>query len=453
MLKRSLGVTLLEMIITMGIMSMLMVGIVRMMDTATEDAKASVTALHLKTIGDSANAYIKDNYSTITAVATATTPVLLRVSDLVASGHLTGGATAVNPRGQTTCVLVLEPTANNLLGVVVTEGGDTIDDLTLGQIAATVGGSGGGIYSTNTAQFRGAMGGWQLAIGNFANPNHLGQKCDSTAGNITLSAGHPVMALWFVDGADSSATLYRDAVPGNPSLNTMNTPILLGAGAIQTAGTACTTNGALGRDANGAVLACDSGTWKTGGSSFWQDPVANFAALPTCNAAALGQTRVVRTPTTGTGARAYTCNGSGTWQPLGVDDSGNMTVAGTATIDKLSGNLEITTTVTAGAACSPNGRIAKDSTGLILSCQSGVWRKGLPNVITCPSSQSLYYLDSNGNMGCRSSTSVAVAGSLCGFNDGAGGVITCQGSVPPSCPSGYTWWRSPSIGVWFCYKL
>lgn len=373
------GVTLLELLISIVILSGAVVVLYRLIDTSVQDTKSSVTALHVRTVGDAAMSYIKDNYGAITGVATASQPVLLRVADMVTTGHLTHGASAVNPRRQSTCVLILQPRANQLLALVVTEGGDTIDDITLGQIAATIGGAGGGIYSSAPTVMRGAMGGWEMAFGAFANPNHLGQRCDGSAGAVQFSAGRPVMALWFADGAAASATLHRDAVPGNPSLNTMNTPILMGAGTIQSEGGSCATNGALGRNAAGAVLACESGQWRKGGSAFWQDPVASFAQLPACNAASLGHTRVVRTPTIGSGARAYSCNGAGTWQALGINDTGNIDIPGTATIsqatiNRIGGNLEVTTVATQGSACAPNGRIARDANGLLLSCQSGSWQ-------------------------------------------------------------------------------
>jgi prepilin-type N-terminal cleavage/methylation domain-containing protein len=408
------GVTLIELIIAISIMAAVTVGVNSLVTRSLDDTQASVTALHLKTVGDAANEYIKENYAAVTGVATPTAPALIRVSDLIAGGYLTAGYAVKNPRNQDTCVLVLEPSANNLTGLVVTEGGDTIDDLTLGQIASTIGGAGGGVYSTANTTVRGAMGGYSFAVGSFANANNLTQKCDGTAGTPAIAAGHPMMALWFADGNAMSSTLYRDAVPGNPALNTMNTPIIMGAGTVQAANGACTTIGAMGRDNTGKVLMCDGSNWKTQGSSFWNDPVANFAALPTCNAASAWQTRIVQTPTVGTGARPYTCNGAGTWQPLAVNDSGNLVIAGTATaatlsvtgnstlagnltvngntslgdaatdtvnipgtatINKLAGNLEVTSTATEGTACSPNGRIARDANGLILSCQSGSWKK------------------------------------------------------------------------------
>jgi prepilin-type N-terminal cleavage/methylation domain-containing protein len=367
------GVTLLELLISLSVMSGVVVGITQLVQDAGDDTRASVTALHTRTVGDAASAYIKDNYAAITAVATATAPVLIRVPDLIAAGYLTPGFSVTNPSRQATCVVVLEPTANRLSGMVLTEGGDAIDDLTLGQVAATIGGAGGGLYSTAPTTATGAMGGYSFAVGAYANPNSLGQRCDGTAGNIAISAGHPVMALAYADAAQGASTLYRDAVPGNPSLNTMNTPILMGAGSQQTVGAACTTVGAIASSSTGAVLSCESGVWKQGGSAFWADPVANAAGMPACTAALLNQTRVVQTPSVGTGPRAFTCNGAGSWLPLAVDDLGNLAVAGTATM----GGLALTTINVENTACPLNGRVARNAAGATLHCESGVWRRGV----------------------------------------------------------------------------
>lgn len=360
MFRKQKGVTLIEVIVSLGIIATITAGVVALTDQSSSDTRAAVTALHLKTVGEAANEYIKDNYTAIVGAATATAPVLVRVSDLIAGGYLSAGFSVSNARQQNTCVLVLEPTANNLIGMVVTEGGDTIDDLTLGQIAATVGAAGGGIYSTAGTTFRGAMGGWSVPVGSYANANHLGQKCNGTAGVISLAAGHPVMALWFADGPTASATLYRNLVPGNEGLNTMQTPILMGAGTVQVVGDPCVNVRALGSDTNGKVLSCQDGTWKEQGSRFWRDPVANFASLPACAAANTGETRVVMGYATAPKQRLFSCDGTA-WVATAVDDNGLMTA----------GKYMVNDVVTEGTACTPNGLIAKDATGLLLSCQSG----------------------------------------------------------------------------------
>lgn len=434
MFRKQRGLTLLEVLVSLGIMATIMTGVVALTNQQSEDTRASVTALHLKTVGDAANEYIKDNYASLTGIATATNPALIRVSDLIAGGYLSAGYSVPNVRQQDACVLVLEPTPNNLAGMVVTEGGDTIDDLTLGQVAATIGAAGGGIYSTDTTTFRGSMGGWNTPIGNFANANHLAQKCNGTAGAITLAAGHPVMALWFADGASVSATLYRDAVPGNPTLNTMNTPILMGAGTVQSKDTACASKGALGRDSDGKVLTCvdNAGSLKwasSGGSSpYWGDPVDQAAVMPACTAANANETRVRYGYTTAPTRRIFTCDGA-SWVALGVDHAGNLTVPGGITMSNGStisspgrlhieatenlylkpwagagqvivggggGNGQLTTTgrlttneyvqingnAVENTACAPNGLVGRDTTGLLLSCQSGVWKKASGGTIS-----------------------------------------------------------------------
>jgi prepilin-type N-terminal cleavage/methylation domain-containing protein len=381
------GATLLELIIALAIMSGIMTGLYQLVDTFNQNTKSAVVSQHMSTVGQAAQAYIKDNYAAVAAVATAGTPALIRVSTLIATNYLQNGFTTSNAYNQNVCVLVLQPAANQLAALVVAEGGTTIDDLTLGQIAATMGASGGGVYSTAATTLKGAMGGWSTAVGNFANANNLGLKCDGTAGNVTIAAGHPIQALWFANGDVTAGFLYRNSVPGRPELNQMQTALDMNNNALNnvatvalttavTQGDACTA-GLVARDAAGAVMSCQGGTYQPQGSAYWKDPVANFAALPTCDAAAAWQTRVAQTPTTGTGARAYTCNGAGTWQALGIDNSGNITIAGTATINAMNGNLQVTATATDSTACAGEGRLAMSTvtSGLMLSCQSSVWKK------------------------------------------------------------------------------
>jgi len=375
------GVTLIEVLASLTVIAALTAGVARLMDQYGDDTKSAITAQHISAVGMAAQAYIKDNYAVIQAAATPTTPALITVPMLVATGYLSPGYSTANNYGQSTCVLVLEPTANMLNGLVVTEGGTTINDLTLGSIAGLVGANGGGVYSDSPTLLRGAMGAWATLIGNYANANASGQKCDGTAGTPSITAGHPIMALWFSNGDVSSGFIHRNAVAGHPELNTMNTPLLMSATTVVTPGTACTDNGAIARNTNGAVMSCQSLIWKSQGSAYWEDPVATYSALPVCSATNAWQTRVVEIPTTGSGPRAFTCDGS-SWKALALDDAGsltipaNLTVGGTATLNALNGNLQVTATAVEGGACSGEGRIAASTTtsGLLLSCQSSTWK-------------------------------------------------------------------------------
>lgn len=377
-MTKQTGVTLIEVVIALGIMSIVVAGTAALIDRSSADTRAAVAAQQLRTVGDAANAYIKDNYTAVAANATTTQPALIRVSDLVAGGYLTTGTTAANAYQQNQCVLVLEPTPNNFTALVVTEGGTAVDDITLGGLAGLIGAAGGAIYSTDATTVRGAMGGWSIATGNYANANHLNQHCDGTAGTVSLAAGHPAEALWFANGNITSGFLYRAAVPGHPELNTMDTPLQLGAGTIQTSGGACIAGdlGKLARDSLGKVLMCDGSNWKQQASAFWGDPVQRVTdpdgagaitglSTTTCNASLAGQVRMVlqnAAGTTLTPPRDYACDGS-SWKPVGIDDQGLLTIPGIVTENTACPN---------GAA--DNGRVGRDATGLILSCQSGRWK-------------------------------------------------------------------------------
>lgn len=481
--KRQSGITLLEILASVGIMAAVIAGVARLADQYVDDTKSALVAQQVVAVGNAAQAYIKDNYTTVMGNATATTPALITVPMLTAAGYLQTGFATKNTYGHDLCVLVLEPSANNLNALVVTEGGTAIDDLTLGSVAVGIGAAGGGVYSSASTTLRGAMGGWSMAVGSYANANNANQKCNGTGGTPTIAAGHPVMALWFSNGDVTSGFLYRNSVPGRPELNTMNTPLVMNS--IQTAGGACTTTGAIARDNTGGILTCQSATWKTaGGSMYWRDPVANYAALP-ASGDPVGAVRV----TTNTG-RAFMWTG-GAWAALSVDQNGNLTVPGTLTaaggkviawnsvgeggvlqlvgdngvsmylesqngkfrlmnspwsaevfsVDQ-AGNvvangrlatneyLQLNATVTEGSACSPNGLVSRDTNGLLLSCQSGSWRSQYetagPNFVKFPSGVIIHW-------GTYTSTS---AGSDKTWAGGFSFPATVY-SMVNNCPKGY----------------
>lgn len=442
MRRSQIGMTLLELVISLGLMAGVMTGLYTLVDTFNQNTRAAVVSQHMSTVGQAAQAYIKDNYAAVSAVATATTPALIRISTLTGANYLQTGYTVANTYNQNVCVLVLQPVANQLAALVVAEGGSTIDDLSLGQIAALMGAAGGGVYSTATTTLKGAMGGWSTAVGNFANANAAGLHCDGTAGTVSVASGRPIMALWFAGGDVTSGFLYRNAVAGHPELNQMQTTLDMNSNAITNAATiglntvvvasgACTTNGVVARDATGGVMSCVSGAWKAAGGGYWKDPVANYASLPAASNT-VGDVRL----TTDT-SRAFSWTGAA-WKALALDQLGRLIATGAqSTYGQLTiqggetngwsginfkdtagtnvgtlmmrtdfagfynnldtawnwyvdnsgnsiqpgnaqaGTLQVNTAVAEGSACSPDGKIAKSSatSGLLLSCQSGVWKK------------------------------------------------------------------------------
>ena len=411
------GVTLLEVLISIGVMSLLAVTLGSVANDSVRNIKEQNTAQYQKTVMSAAASWIKDNYSTVQATATPTAPHTLTVATLVAAKYLPAGFLNVNPFNQTTCILTLEPVANKLETVVVTEDGVEISQGRIPTIANLVGATGGFILPDGvTAQ--GSFGAWSRNIATFTAVN-----CSGTA----ASKNHLAGAL-FLDGNNLlNNYVSRSAVPGHPEANTMTTPLIISS--VQAAGDACTTTGSITTAADGTVLTCQSGTYQPQGSAYWKDPVANFAALPACNAASTWQTRIVQTPTTGTGPRAYTCDAV-SWKALAVDNTGNLSLPGTATV----GKVQVNDVVTENTACASNGLVARDATGLLLSCQSSVWKKASGSGYQYGGVFSQDYCGSQG----------------WSPNPFTGGY---------SCPTGYTYQTPPYVHAgsicvqfFFCYK-
>jgi hypothetical protein len=379
-------------------------------------------AEHVQVVADATTRWVKDNYSTISAAAAPT--VEYDATATLGGGYLPPGFDPVSPFGQSYSIRIYKAAPTTLQTMIVGTGGSTIGELDLRRIAQLVGAKGGYISAADTTKAQGSYGGWAMPFANFG---------------TSPGAGKIVAALFFQDGGAVSDYVYRNAVPGHPELNTMTTPLVMGS--VQAVGTSCATTGAISQDGNGAVVSCQSGVWKTQGATYWQDPVATFAALPVCNAASAWQTRVVTSPSVGSGPRPYTCDGSA-WQALAINDLGNLvvpgsaslgsaTISGTASIAALAGNLQVTTSATDNTACVGEGRIATSSTfsGLILSCQHGIWKRSsgatAPPVVTPSTSCSA---GERGNQ-------VLV------FEPGAGS--SCEGCsiIPPSLYAGTCDWK------------
>lgn len=166
---------------------------------------------------------------------------------------------------------------------------------------------------------------------------------------------------------------------------------ILGNLKIVGAGTACPANSLGISDgsngvAAGAVLACQGGSWKSTltlpGTTIYADSGAEttyggftvrgskngYSGINFKNSAGSNAGTLMMHPSYSGFYNAADNN----WRWY-TDDSGNTQQAGTATM----ANAVITGTAVVGGACSQNGKVAQDGTGLLLSCQSGVWKSQL----------------------------------------------------------------------------
>ncbi len=365
------GITLVESIATLGIMSAVAVGTVMMSSQYSEDTRTTGAAEHMKTIAEAASLYVRDNRAAMMSQASATTPVMISTAVLSAAGYLPPGFSSLNAFRQNVCALVLEPSTGVLNTLAVAENASAataLDDVTLAHFASLMGSAGGGRFASDTANLTGTGGAWSMPVTTFDNrANTAGRRCDgATAGAVQIVNGTPVLAYWMAatDTADPGF-LSRDIVPGNPGANTMQTNINMGGNRISnlnavTIDAACgagVNNGEIASGPNGEVVTCVAGLWKSPGRAYWGAVVGTFSALPACNATNLGETRRV-TDING----VFLCNGL-RWDaalntsnnfvlPQHLQVAGNATISGNASI---SGNAVVAGYTTLQGSAQVNG--------------------------------------------------------------------------------------------------
>uniref|UniRef100_UPI000846C44F shufflon system plasmid conjugative transfer pilus tip adhesin PilV n=1 Tax=Burkholderia cenocepacia TaxID=95486 RepID=UPI000846C44F len=369
-MKRSLksqrgAITFVETLGVLIVASLLMPSILGWLTDDADSKLDRATADHDKQVVLAAVQYIKDNYATVLASATATTPATITVPMLQSQypQMFATGFSVRNPYGQTVTAQAYQPTAGMLDTIIVTSGGQTISEGNMRKIAQLIGGAGGYVSSTNPNVANGMYGAW-------------GPKTIPTTPG-TPGAGHMVYSLMFQNGSLVSDYLYRKSVPGHPELNQMNTAIDMGGNNVNNAATV-----------NAQKVVAPAGNNVQVGNSYYYGDGANSAirqsgALYVQNQAGTGSAPI----NSGTANISGDVNASGNANIGGnvtaggsvqgsyLRSTGNAQVDGSLQVNGNSssnGYVVSNQNVTAGSACSPNGAMANSGAGPLF-CQSGVW--------------------------------------------------------------------------------
>ncbi|NVE00140.1 shufflon system plasmid conjugative transfer pilus tip adhesin PilV [Massilia sp. BJB1822] len=347
----------------LAIGSALVAGIAVLVESSLEESRAEQAALYQAQMTAAAAKYINiyANYDQLLKLTNGGAPTAITADTLKTDNHLPQNVQAANAYGQTPCVLIRQSKPGQLDALVVGEGGRDIPAKSIAAVAAGAGPGAGYIPADAPTIARGAFSSWSQPLAGFK-----AAKCSATA----VAANRLASALFFNGpGQLASDFVYRKALPGRPELNQMHTPLHMRAQAVENSSDAlcvagdATTYGRIAVDASGGLLNCKLGVWRGAGGS-WKDPVSSFLALP----ASGNQTGDVRL-TLDTG-RAFSWNGA-SWAALAVDEEGNLTVPGRVTADQ----MLLERVVVHHNACEPEGLLARDAAGLLLSCQRGKWRK------------------------------------------------------------------------------
>ncbi|MBS9759831.1 shufflon system plasmid conjugative transfer pilus tip adhesin PilV [Pseudomonas mosselii] len=192
-----------------------------------------IAAEQQRTVADAFAKYLKDNYAVVLSNAGPTTPVQVTVDMMQNTKYLPAGFSSTNSFGQTIVGLARRLNANQLEAIVVTTGGQAIPELGIRSIAEHLGGPGGFISALKPGVIQGIRGGWELALSNYG---------------INPGQGHTASALFLMDGDLANDYLYRNAVPGHPEYNRMNTAIDMGGNDINNARAVTATNDITSKD-------------------------------------------------------------------------------------------------------------------------------------------------------------------------------------------------------------
>ncbi|EAY8037164.1 shufflon system plasmid conjugative transfer pilus tip adhesin PilV [Salmonella enterica] len=306
-----------------------------------------VVAMQTNRFTQAATSYVGRYYPTVLASATTTTPVVVTTQMLKNTGLLPASFSETNSYGQQYQAMIVRNQQNQALlqGMVVSRGGHAMPFTALNQISKDItAGFGGYVEDGQTAV--GAMRSWRIALSSYG---------------TSTGRGHLAVLLSTDDlsGArEDGDRLYRFQVNGRPDLNKMHTAIDMGGNNLNNAGTVAAQNGNFGVSlvSNGPVTAGgdirSTGGWiVTRSGKGWMDETHGGGFYMSDN----DWVRSVNNKGIYTGGQVK--GGS-------VRSDSDLAAGGILKLDQVN---------VAGTWCPQNGAISHDSTGGILSCQSGRW--------------------------------------------------------------------------------
>lgn len=355
------GFTLVEMSIVLLISAVIASAAIPEIVAVARDNKAQKIAAQMNNIGGATSTLISSSFDAIIAggaVVGFANPLSPTVPELVAKGYLANNAVnnSLVPSGFN--VLISKTPAGcvapacDLNYLVYPSAGMTKngspDVLLAAKVSEKLGGNGGTSVDATPSTISGPNGSW-------------------TASN-PLGAIQAVVALQGGFGAQGLSQFVR---MGDTRTVTLNGGLINNGNATITGTTTSPT-----LSVGGSTITASTGGFGaltvTGNKNGWGG--INFQTSPGVSAGTLMQ----RADYSG----IYNPGDTG-WAQLTQYNAGaagtanGLTYMGTANAPQVvATNAQINGTATVGAGCTPNGLIARDGVGLILSCQSGSWKAG-----------------------------------------------------------------------------
>ncbi|WP_134722850.1 shufflon system plasmid conjugative transfer pilus tip adhesin PilV [Escherichia coli] len=348
MKKTDKGVSLLEVLLVIGIMVMVIPKVYENIENHLNNVRWQNAAEHANTYNTAVRNYVADNASTLLA---GSLPKTITPATLIQKGYLKSGFSESNFGQSYITGIAKNSKTSRLEALTCSNGGQSLSEAGMRSVASMIEGLGG--YINSSKQAIGAGGGWSDT------PSNYGLNC---------ATGHIAMALVGADLQESDR-LYRYSITNRPDLNRMHTAIDMNSNNLNNVGTLNGNAAALSGDIsarNGTFSGAISGNTATTNG----DITSNNGWLVTKNSKGWMNSTYGGGWYMSDSTWLRSVNNKGIY-------TGGQVKGGTVRADGrlYTGEyLQLEKTATAGASCSPNGLVGRDSTGAILSCQSGVWR-------------------------------------------------------------------------------
>ncbi|EJJ6850758.1 shufflon system plasmid conjugative transfer pilus tip adhesin PilV [Escherichia coli] len=348
MKKTDKGVSLLEVLLVIGIMVMVIPKVYENIENHLNNVRWQNAAEHANTYNTAVRNYVADNASTLLA---GSLPKTITPATLIQKGYLKSGFSESNFGQSYITGIAKNSKTSRLEALTCSNGGQSLSEAGMRSVASMIEGLGG--YINSSKQAIGAGGGWSDT------PSNYGLNC---------ATGHIAMALVGADLQESDR-LYRYSITNRPDLNRMHTAIDMNSNNLNNVGTLNGNAAALSGDIsarNGTFSGAISGNTATTNG----DITSNNGWLVTKNSKGWMNSTYGGGWYMSDSSWLRSVNNKGIY-------TGGQVKGGTVRADGrlYTGEyLQLEKTATAGASCSPNGLVGRDSTGAILSCQSGTWR-------------------------------------------------------------------------------
>lgn len=315
----------------------------------SDKTRATVAAAHAKRVQQAVNLFIKDNHAAIAATATATTPYIFGVPELISAGYLPSGFSNQNGFSATYQTRVFEPATDKLSSMTYLVGGVKITKSLARSIALGIGAD-GGIIEGSKAQ--GSLGGWMVNLSSF--------------GSYNPGEGSVVIAGFYDDGVKISDYLYRKAVPGHPELNTMSTALDMGGNNVNNAAVVSTStlNATNTNSTNITGTNVNAQTTRTAGETYTGGWFRTTGDSGWYNEK--------------WGGGLYMSDSSWirAWADKSIYTGGQVQAGSLQSNGRLTANefVQINGVAPVGTACPSNGLVGRDGTGALLTCVNGLWK-------------------------------------------------------------------------------